>query len=182
MRTVPPLVAAYLADLDRRLSGADPAERADILDAIREHVDAAVDELGHEPTADEVRQILADLGPVDDVAAAWSPEDADLPARPARRSATDSRTGIVLVALGGLVLGIALVPLTVVLWVVAPLAVAAVVAGAIGWARGSAGWRTVCVLAAPVVLVAGLVGAATLAFATNVSVDAPPPSVSQRAG
>ena len=88
MRTVPPLVAAYLADLDRRLSGADPAERADIVDSVREHIDVALDELEHEPTGDDVQRILADLGPVDAVVAAWSP---DTPAR-SRRSAARSPT------------------------------------------------------------------------------------------
>jgi hypothetical protein len=33
----PPLVEAYLADLDRALAGADPRERAETVAAVREH-------------------------------------------------------------------------------------------------------------------------------------------------
>jgi hypothetical protein len=36
-----PLVAAYLADLERRLAGGPAADRLDVLDAVREHLDAA---------------------------------------------------------------------------------------------------------------------------------------------
>lgn len=184
MRTASPLVAAYLADLDRRLAGADPAERADIVDSIREHIDAAVQELGHEPTPEDVHRILSDLGPVDDVAAAWSPETAP-PAAPARRSATDSPLGVVLVALGGLVLGLLLAPLSVVAWLAAPAAVALAVASAILWRRGGphgAAWRTTFVATVPVAVVTSLVAVAASMFFAVVSDEvAPEPVVSVHA-
>ncbi|HEY0119719.1 MAG TPA: hypothetical protein VGC04_13165 [Cellulomonas sp.] len=67
-----PLVAAYLADLDRALAGADPADRLEIVDAVREHIDAAVFEFGAAPTQAEIAGVLRRLGTADDVAAAWA--------------------------------------------------------------------------------------------------------------
>jgi hypothetical protein len=64
-----PLVAAYLADLDRALAGADPSDRLEIVDAVREHIDA---ELGASPSQAEVAAVLRRLGTADDVAAAWA--------------------------------------------------------------------------------------------------------------
>ncbi|KQR12221.1 hypothetical protein ASF78_13810 [Cellulomonas sp. Leaf334] len=176
MRTVPPLVAAYLADLYRRLSGADPAERADIVDSVREHIDVALDELEHEPTSDDVRRVLADLGTVDAVAAAWSP---DAPPDPTvRRSVTDSPGGIVLVALGGSMLGLVLAPVSLALLVI-PLAVLVLaVVASVGWVRKGAGWkawRTIFVATVPVLLVTGVVTVGlTAVFSTTESVGGDP--------
>lgn len=70
--TTSPLVVAYLVDLDRALAGADPADRLEIVDAVREHIDAALAELGASPTQAEVAGVLRRLGTADDVAAAWA--------------------------------------------------------------------------------------------------------------
>jgi hypothetical protein len=70
--TASPLVTAYLADLDRALAGADPADRLEIVDAVREHIDAAVTELGAVPAQSEIAGVLRRLGSADDVAAAWA--------------------------------------------------------------------------------------------------------------
>ncbi len=80
--TTPPLVIAYLADLDRALAGADPADRLEIVDAVREHIDAAVAELGASPTQAQIAAVLRRLGTADDVAAAWA-AGADRPTPPA---------------------------------------------------------------------------------------------------
>lgn len=77
--TTSPLVTAYLADLDRALAGADPADRLEIVDAVREHIDAGLAELGASPTQAEVAGVLRRLGTADDVAAAWA-AGADRPA------------------------------------------------------------------------------------------------------
>ncbi len=74
-----PLVTAYLADLDRALAGADPADRLEIVDAVREHIDTSLAELGASPTQAEVAGVLRRLGTADDVAAAWA-GGADRPA------------------------------------------------------------------------------------------------------
>lgn len=63
-------VHAYLDDVARMLGSIDPADRAEILAGLREHIDAAVaDRRGH---ADDeaVQRVLAELGPPDRVAAA----------------------------------------------------------------------------------------------------------------
>ncbi len=70
--TTSPLVTAYLADLDRALAGADPADRLEIVDAVREHIDAAVGDLGASPSQAEIAGVLRRLGTADDVAAAWA--------------------------------------------------------------------------------------------------------------
>lgn len=84
--TASPLVTAYLADLDRALAGADPADRLEIVDAVREHIDAAVAELGASPSQAQIAGVLRRLGTADDVAAAWAvgAERPVVPAPPAR--------------------------------------------------------------------------------------------------
>lgn len=69
--TTSPLVNAYLADLDRALAGADPGDRAEIVDAVREHIDAALAELGAAPSQAEIAGVLRRLGSADTVASAW---------------------------------------------------------------------------------------------------------------
>lgn len=83
-----PLVAAYLADLDRALQSADAQERIDTVTAVTEHLTDALD--GEvEPTTAQVQAVLDELGPVERIAAAStpasaassSPTDADEPQR-----------------------------------------------------------------------------------------------------
>lgn len=65
--TTHPLVAAYLEELDRLLAGIDPADRADVMAGVREHLDGALSAPG--PAGDdEVRRVLAELGPPQAVA------------------------------------------------------------------------------------------------------------------
>lgn len=66
--SMPALLEAYFADLDRALIGADARERADTIQAMREHATEMLARYGSsEETAERV---IADLGPVDQVAAA----------------------------------------------------------------------------------------------------------------
>ena len=69
--SVHPLVAAYLADLERALAGADPQEREDTLTAIREHIDDALD--GAPQDTATATAVLSDLGPVERIAATATP-------------------------------------------------------------------------------------------------------------
>jgi hypothetical protein len=64
---LPPLVEAYLADLDRALQGAEPRERAETVAAVREHTREAL--LLHGSDDETVRRVLHELGPVDSIAA-----------------------------------------------------------------------------------------------------------------
>ena len=64
------LVDRYLGDLARMLDHLDPAARADVLAGVREHVDASLADLDRQPTDADVRRVLDDLGPAEDVAAA----------------------------------------------------------------------------------------------------------------
>lgn len=75
-------VAAYLDDVARMLASIDPVDRAEILAGLREHIDAALDDeragvAGSANDSDEahvsdeqVRRVLAELGPPEQVAAA----------------------------------------------------------------------------------------------------------------
>lgn len=68
----PRLIAVYLADLERALADADPRERAETLAAVRDHIADAL--AGHpSPTPEQVQQVLADLGSVEQIASAASP-------------------------------------------------------------------------------------------------------------
>lgn len=67
MNTTHQLVAGYLDDLSRMLGDLDPADRAEVLAGVREHVEAS---LAGRPGAGEadIRAVLAELGPPDAVA------------------------------------------------------------------------------------------------------------------
>lgn len=70
-----PLVVAYLDDLERALAPADGQERRDTIASVTEHL---TDALGGdaEPTTEQVQAALADLGPVDQIAAGATPASA----------------------------------------------------------------------------------------------------------
>ena len=116
--TTSPRVAAYLADLERRLAGAPAADRLDVLDAVHEHLEAAFAELGPAPSDDDVRRVLADLGSPDEVAGALALDETPPPAgEPAQRTSV----GVwVLLVLAGLVGGMLVAPVVVVLGIVHP--------------------------------------------------------------
>ncbi len=94
-----PLVARYLAELDRLLVGVDPAVRADTLAGVHEHLDAAT---GGSQDDGRVREALEQLGSPYDVAAE---AHGDQVARPAP-APLSSRGWLPVVA--GLLLGLAL--------------------------------------------------------------------------
>jgi uncharacterized membrane protein len=60
----------YLDDLARMLQQLDTVERADVLEGVREHVEAALGSLGREPTERDIDRVLAELGSPAEVAAA----------------------------------------------------------------------------------------------------------------
>lgn len=64
------MVRSYLDDLGRMLEPADPAERAEILDQVREHIEAALtsDNAGS-TDVERVREVLAGLGSPGSIAA-----------------------------------------------------------------------------------------------------------------
>jgi uncharacterized membrane protein YphA (DoxX/SURF4 family) len=111
-----PLVVAYLADLDRALSGAEPRERADTLAAVADHIGEA---LGQDvpPTDQQVRMVLADLGPVERIAAVATPAAG----RPVPELERWVGVAVLLTAVAALVIAI-IVP-----WLSAALAVAGIV-------------------------------------------------------
>ena len=82
-----PLVVAYLGDLDRALASADPQERLDTVTAVTEHL---TDALGGEaePTTEQVRAVLDELGSVEKIADAATPAT---PASPTSALATDEK-------------------------------------------------------------------------------------------
>lgn len=66
-RTTHPLVTAYLEELEHLLSGIDPAERAEVIAGVREHLEGALPGQGTASDT-EVRAALAELGPAQAVA------------------------------------------------------------------------------------------------------------------
>jgi uncharacterized membrane protein YdbT with pleckstrin-like domain len=72
-----PLVAAYLSDLERALSSADQQERIDTIAAVREHLTDALGgddaDADADPTTDDVRAVLDELGSVEQIAASATP-------------------------------------------------------------------------------------------------------------
>ncbi|MBP3037563.1 DUF4190 domain-containing protein [Arthrobacter sp. zg-ZUI100] len=83
---MPALLEAYFADLDRALIGTDARERAETVQAMREHAAEMLHRYGaSEETAERV---IGDFGPVEQVAAAATPMPAPASA-PAPRSWSD---------------------------------------------------------------------------------------------
>ncbi|ADG73817.1 hypothetical protein Cfla_0908 [Cellulomonas flavigena DSM 20109] len=166
-----PLVAAYLADLERRLADAPAADRLDVLDAVREHLDAAFAEAGPAPSDDDVRRVLADLGSPDDVAGALALAAPPAAATPVAPAPPRTSVGVwVLLVLAGLVAGLLVAPLVVALGIVhvAALVTALVTVVAVTtWVGVRAfgprgrharrGWQMAFAVALPATLVAGTV-------------------------
>jgi hypothetical protein len=67
----PPLVEAYLADLERALASSEPRERAETLAAVREHAAESLALHGADDAG--ASRVLDELGPVDAIAAASTP-------------------------------------------------------------------------------------------------------------
>jgi len=65
---MPELLEAYFADLDRALIGADPREHAETVQAMREHAAEMLSVHGNSELTAE--RVIADFGPVEEVAAA----------------------------------------------------------------------------------------------------------------
>lgn len=168
-----PLVAAYLADLERRLADAPAADRLDVLDAVREHLDAAFAQLGPEPSDDDVRRVLAELGSPDDVAGALALEAPRPSVTPAAPAAAAPRTSVgvwVLLVIAGLVAGLLVAPLLVALGIVhvaALVTALALVVAATTWVGVLAfgprareprrGWQMAFAVLLPASLVAGVI-------------------------
>lgn len=70
-----PLVVAYLDDLGRALTSADDQERLDTVAAVREHLSEALDGRS-EPTTEQVKAVLEDLGSAESIAASATPASA----------------------------------------------------------------------------------------------------------
>ena len=111
-----PLVRAYLQDLDRTLAGTE--DRAEVLDAVTEHITSAAAALPGPPTTAQVQDILAGLGPVERIAAAGAPardrEEGTAPQSvPPQRQADGAWLGTPsgIVALVSLILSVFLLPL-----------------------------------------------------------------------
>lgn len=64
--TTHPLVAAYLGELHQLLAGIDPADRAEVMAGVREHLDVALG--GSDADENQVRRVLAELGAPREVA------------------------------------------------------------------------------------------------------------------
>ncbi len=75
-----PLVRRYLTDLRVALAGLPEADRTDVTEAVRDHVEQALTGVDH-PSDDDVRRVLSDLG--DPLAIAAGAGAAGDPVRPA---------------------------------------------------------------------------------------------------
>lgn len=156
-----PLVKAYLEDLERALAGADPRERADVLDGVREHLGEALGEGAPVETGD-VRRVLADLGPVEAIAAQATRADQQPPTAAAPAPASDTTSLVALIT------AIAAAALFFIPFVSIPLAVAALVTAAVHLrspgARRRRCWAAVAVAASTLLL---MVLAASLLLAVE---------------
>ncbi|MFE5294302.1 hypothetical protein ACFQ8T_19145 [Isoptericola sp. NPDC056618] len=144
----PPLVEAYLADLEHALAASEPRERAETLAAVREHAAESLALHGSDDAG--ARRVLDELGPVDAIAAASTPAAPAVPAAPPPPAAAPA-ADVWLVVLAVVSLALFVVPL--------------VAAAAVIWAavrlRGGVGHRRMQQVALAVGAVS-FVGAAAL--------------------
>ena len=153
----PPLVVAYLADLERALAGTDPHERADTLAAIREHIEDALDGTTQDTAA--TMAVLAGLGPVERIAATATPAHtpAVAPTPTVAPTSAPTRERVSLALLGCAVASLALV--FALPWVATPIAVVTLVVAIMQLRRhaGREGFlRTSVVLSIATILVSAL--------------------------
>ncbi|MCC3276253.1 hypothetical protein LJ753_10265 [Arthrobacter sp. zg-Y20] len=78
---MPALLEAYFADLDRALIGTDPREHAETVQAMREDAAEMLNRYG--ASEETAQRVIADFGPVEQIAAAATPAPA-APSDPAR--------------------------------------------------------------------------------------------------
>lgn len=157
-----PMVEAYLADLDRALSGSDPREHAETMSAVREHL---ADAVAPDATAEQVRRALDELGPVETIAA-----NTTQPAPTPERPGTDKlAVGALVAAVAGALL---LVPVP---FIGAPMALIALITGIVHLRTTRRGrplaWSAVVIAA--LTLVTSLALAMTLLAASNTTEPGP---------
>lgn len=165
-----PLVLAYLDDLDRALAGADPQERLDTLTAVNEHLTEAL--AGDTVTDDQVRTVLADLGPVERIAAVSTPVPDAGDARPSTRWSAPA-------LLVGSLASLALVPVMV--WLAPVVAIGCLIATVILLRRGAAPralLRAAAIVSTVTLLTTVALAATLLATTTVVSNSEVQPAVS----
>lgn len=146
-----PMVEAYLADLDRALSGSDHREHAETMSAVREHL---TDAAPPDATAEQIRQALDELGPVETIAASTT-QSTPSPGRPGTDRLAISA---LIAAVAGMLL---LIPVP---FIGAPLAFIALIAGIVHLrtSRQSRSLAWTAVVIAALTLVTSLVLAMTL--------------------
>lgn len=153
-----PMAEAYLADLDRALSSSDPHERAETMSAVREHL---ADAVTPDATAEQVRRVLDELGPVEVIAASTT-QSAPSPT-PERGGIDGLAISSIIAAVAGMLL---LVPAP---FIGVPLALIALIAGIVhlrSARRGrSLAWSAVAVAA--LTLTMAIVAAMTLLASSN---------------
>ena len=151
-----PMVEAYLADLDRALSGSDPREHAETMSAVREHLTDAVPP---DATAEQIRQALDELGPVETIAASTT-QSTPSPGRPG----INGLAVCALITAAACMLFLAPLP-----FISAPLALIALIAGIVHLRTSRRGrplaWTAVVIAA--LTLVTSLVLAMTLLAVSN---------------
>jgi hypothetical protein len=131
----PPLVEAYLADLDRALAAADPRERAETVAAVREHAAELLARYGDDD--ESARRVLDELGPVEAIAAEATPAPASAPVLAPTAGRTEA-TDVVLTVLA------------VVLWPLAPvILVWAILRRRSGVGNRALQWLTIALSAIP---------------------------------
>lgn len=151
-----PMVEAYLADLDRALSGSDHREHAETMSAVREHLTDAV---SPDATAEQIRQALDELGPVETIAASMT-QSTPSPGRP-------GINGLAVCAL--ITAAVSMLLLAPLPFISAPLALIALIAGIVHLRTSRRGrplaWTAVVIAA--LTLVTSLVLAMTLLAVSN---------------
>lgn len=160
-----PLVIAYLNDLDRALSSADPQERLDTIAAVSEHLTEALGDTTASST-EQVQMVLDELGAVERIALAATPAAVTLSgqAHGGRWTAP--------VILAASIVALVLLPFTV--WLAVPLAFGCLVTAGLRL-RGAAPGRQL-LRAAAAVSVVTLLSAATMAATLLASSQSTTPS------
>ena len=172
-----PLVDAYLGDLERALGGLEESERADVVAAVSEHIEAYLAQ--SDGSAADVAAVLEHLGPVERIAReAWDATPAVLVVPSA--TATDRTTWPTWSASGFVVLAAVALSLIVVdPYLALPIALATGAVSTVGARRQprpvGVYWAAVALSGLAVIIA---IGAAMSLFGVQTGVLTPDPIVS----
>ncbi len=101
-------ISRYLVEVATYLGGRTPDQRRELLADLESHIHEALARRGHEPTLDDLEAVLAEMAPPESYAAGQEAQVSGLQPAPVRESRSTMASWALALAIGGLVVPVAL--------------------------------------------------------------------------